>query len=120
MSDAAPALSEDDFLEIGLQTAKVFGWRKCKRETNIDRFKRFYLLTPRSCSDVWNELRLENLITKKDKPTKFLLVLRFLFLYDSEKNLGHFFGIRDKKTVGKYSRIWIGKLNKLFKKKVRK
>ena len=115
-------LTAEQFLEIGLEAARVVGWTHCNRSTNVDRFKRFFGVIPETCAAMWNDLvdftddavRL----TAKDKPTCMLVVLRFLFLYETETNLGHFFGIRSRKTVFKICKEWTIKLSALLAPKV--
>jgi hypothetical protein len=114
----APELTENDFLEIGLEQAKVAGWKRCLRETNIERFRKFYLVTPATCAATWKDLNEAGDICKKDNPAMFLLGVRFLFVYENETNLGNFFGIKARNTVGKYCKIWVEKIRKLLIKKV--
>lgn len=68
---------------------------------------------------MWNDLRDAEKIRKKDKPMHFLLALRFLFVYENETNLGQFFGIRSRNTVGKYVKMWVKRIQSLLKAKVR-
>lgn len=114
-----PVLTEDGFLEIGMHESKVFGWNHCKKSTNIDRFKKFYCVSPLTCATMWNDLRDAEKIRKKDQPKHLLLALRFLFLYENETNLGQFFGIRSRNTVGKYVKMWVKRIQSLLKAKVR-
>ena len=117
MSDAA-TLTERDFIEIGLETAKVVGWRLCKPATAIERFKQFYLATPATCVAIWDDLKKAGAISKKDKPVHLLVGLRFLLKYENESNLAHFFGFRSRTTAAKYARLWVGHISTLFAGKV--
>jgi hypothetical protein len=111
-------LTEDDFIEIGLDTAKIFGWRRCCKATSIDRFTKHYCVLPATCVLVWQDLKNDEKIDKRDKPISLLIALRFLFTYDTEPNLGSFFGILHNDTVNARVKKWVRKIQSLLQKKV--
>lgn len=118
--------TEEDWLRMGMQIAGVFRWERCKRATNIDRFRTWYGTHPAACQrcfdDLLNsedpndaEIRVD---MKKDKPMHFLLICRFLWLYPSEINLGQFFRIWSATTVYKYVKLWLKRMAWMMEKKL--
>jgi hypothetical protein len=125
---AARKITEEEFLVLGLETAKVVGWSRCRNATNIDRFKQIYGVIPATCTLIWNDLCDTNAmvteydepikLTKKDKPIDLLVGLRFLWEYQNETNIGQFFGIQSRNTVFKLCSNWTNKIQWLLTQKV--
>ena len=113
---AAP-FTEDEFLALGLDIAGGTG--RSSKETNINRFKKFYGPTPATFAAVWEKLRSTDddtiKLTNKDKPRDLLLGVRFLWGYETEDNLGNHFGIRSRTTVARICEIWTFKVQTLLK-----
>lgn len=118
--------TEEQFLALGMRIARVFRWERCKRETNVDRFRNFYGIHPAACEHAYNLLRNSEdpnddeikLDIMTDKPWQLLMACRFLWLYPSERNLGQFFGIQSKVTVYKYTKLWVKRLEWLLENKL--
>lgn len=119
---AAQSVDAEAFLCLGMQISGVFGWQRCQRATNVDRFTSYFGVIPETCAWLWQALRnsadVEVKLVSKDKPRDLLVGLRFLFLYETEHNLGLFFGIRSRTTVGKLCRKWIAKIQSLLDEEV--
>ena len=124
MAAAAPkvpkALTEQEFLELGMEIAGYDRWRFNKEATNFDNFKSDIGVTPLTCSQIWSDLIAldESPITVFSKPMHLLLVCRYLFLYSTEKQLGQFFKIRSEDTVRKHCKEGVEVLQRLLPSKM--
>lgn len=118
MNNKAKPLTEAQWLQIGLETARHPKWRTYKHHTNIDRFRTAYGVIPKTCEMIWNDLRDADRINKKDDPRNLLLAIRFLWAYHIEEDLGNYFDIRSPKTVRKYCKQWVGLIQSLLMSKV--
>lgn len=116
---AAAALSKEDFFALGLELAGHSKWQQYKHERNLERFKEDYGVIPETCCRIWEDLRTSFRLEKKAKPKHFLLAIRFLFKYEDESDLCRFFGIRSKKTVRKWWKIYVRKIEEILESKVR-
>lgn len=106
MVKRATEFGKKAFMRLGLELAGEYKWMTYKHHCNIQRFRTYYGVTPRTCGRVWNDLRTSNdptiRIDGNSDPMHFLLAVRFLWRYEVEKDLGKFFGIKDPKTVRKW------------------
>ena len=122
-----PGPTEDSFLALGMETAGVFRWQRCKRETNLDRFRSWYGVHPSACQQAYDDLLLKGnnaddpqikIVIGKDKPVHLLMICRFLCKYPTERDLGQFFKIWSKQTVLKYVKLWLKRLRWLLDEKL--
>ena len=107
-NDKAIVFDESQFLELGLKTAGFKKWQTYKHHTNIRRFKKAYSAVLRTAADMWEALRTEPPdslahIGIEAKPIHLLIALRWAFKYDTEDDLGNFFGVTAK-TAAKWSK----------------
>ena len=118
----APVVTENQLMVLGLTIANYHRWDKCHLAANIDRFKSQYGITPATAAALWRDLRVsENVdcrLIKRSKPKHLLLALRFLFTYQTEPQLGSFFGMHSNKTVANHCKVWVRELQLLLKPKV--
>lgn len=116
---AVDHMAPDEFLALGLDIARVTGWRNHNAARNLDDFRSKYGCSPLTCSEIWVDLQElddeECPINIKSKPKYLLLGLRWLRKYEIEKDLRDFFGISDIKTVRKWSQNYGRYLSKLLK-----
>jgi hypothetical protein len=119
----ATPFGAEDFMALGLGTiAKIHRWKQHKTHASVAKFVKFYGCTPETCAQVWKDLTehpdAEVNVGSKGKPSHLLLALRFLWKYQEQSDLAQFFGIQTEKTVGKWVRIYVGKLALLLQSKV--
>lgn len=117
-------VDEDKFLAYGLETCGYDRWASYKKERNIDRFKEAYGATPQTCAAIWKDLleidddRIRLTAKEAKTPIRLLIVLRWLWKYDTEVDTGCFFGIKSPVTINKICKHWSYKLHVLFREKI--
>jgi hypothetical protein len=110
----ARALMQEDFLALGLETLGFNRWRFLDHGSNIERFKDAFGAHPLTCSELWEDLRNLGKINKRSKPLFLLLVLRFLFKYDTETSICSFIGIHSEYHVRTKIKEWVLLLSSLL------
>lgn len=108
-------------MALGLNYFKYYRWETYSLEANIDRFKSQYGVTPATCVEIWNDMidsddddvKIQK--GRETKPKFLLLALRWLFAYETEKQIGPHFDIHSTTTTSKYLKIWVRKLQLLLK-----
>ena len=109
-----------ELMGIGLTYFKYYRWEKYKLEANIDRFKSQYGVTPATAALTWSTMmdiddpaiKIEKGVATK--PKYLLLALRWLFVYETERQVGPHFDIHSTNTTEKYLKIWVKKLQLLL------
>ena len=122
MASIVASLSADDFMKVGLERHHP-KWPEYLHGRNVDRFKEMYGVIPETCAAIWDLMRNSldpavRLNARKDKPSLFLVSLRFLWTYDTEADLCIFSGIRGKQTVRKWWKHYVRKMERLLDLKV--
>ena len=110
---AAPPMSADDFLILGLELGGHDKWRSYKHHCNIDRFKEDYGIIPQTAHLVWDALRTASLIDNNSKPKHFMIAIRFLWKYEDESDLKRFFKLTEK-TVRKWWKHYVFRIEQLL------
>ena len=113
----------DAFLTLGLNLDSKKDWQnRCKKTSNVLRFRQIYGAYPKTCESMWNDMKTSrNMFCQLDKssdPKHFLLALRFLYEYPTETQLSGRFGMAEK-SIRKWTRIFQKKIAILLLNKVR-
>lgn len=123
---AAPFMavaSEEQFMGLGMRFAGSPNWNNHKEEVNVDVFITHYGACPTACKRIWYDLQTAadpNVrVGARDSPMYLLLALRYLKAYPKESELCGFFGINSRRTIKKWRDLYVDKLAKLLKSKVR-
>lgn len=114
----AKEIGKKQFMRLGLELMGVYKWMTHKHHTNIDRFRKFYGVTPRTCGRLWHRLRTSddpNICLYSDAdPKHLLLAIRFLWRYEVEDEVGRPFGIKSPKTVRKWVKYYLHRMAELL------
>ena len=117
MAAAAPAISPEKFLGLGLEVFNYKRWRSYKHGANLIRFKKHYGVLPITCCQVWQKLRLhtnpESRLSSKADPRYFLMAVCFLWSYQTEAPLASQFGMSEK-TSRKWVRYFVERIGSLL------
>ena len=111
-------LSATDLVFLGLEMAGFKRLANSSEKTNFDRFNSLYGATARSCHELF--LQISEVDDRQVHPKYFLLALRFLKEYPTEQQLCGMFNIQSEKTVRKWTKIYVKKIQELLPAKVRK
>ena len=111
MVHRAKTYGKKEFMQLGLELMGEYKWMTYKHHCNIERFRTYYGVTPRTCGRIWHKLRTSNdpdiLLEHSANPMHLLLAVRFWWCYEVEKDLGKHFGIKSPKTVWKWVRQYL-------------
>lgn len=113
-------ITAKEIMGIGLNYFKYFKWEKYSHEANVDRFKSQYGVIPETAAAIWNAMiDSENEVVKlvkgrETKPKYLLLSLRWLFAYETERQIGPHFDIHSTTTTSKYLKRWVRKIQLLL------
>jgi hypothetical protein len=105
---------------IGLMFFKYYKWEKYSLATNINRFKLQYGVIPATVNAIWNALieteddEFKLKAGPKAKLKYLLLALRWLFAYETERQLGPHFDIHSTNTTSRYAKLWTRKIQSLL------
>ena len=100
------------WLELGLGYGRN-NWINAKLQKKREGFKQWCGIYPDTCAKVWSDLIEQDILEDGSaKPQHFLLALRWLKAYDYEHQLKKEFGF-DEKTIRKWVRFFIVKIEKL-------
>lgn len=108
--------SANELMAIGLTIFNYHRWEKYKLEANIDRFMSQFGVTPNAAALVWDTLvdstdpAIQIQRGRCTKPKFLLLALRWLFVYETERQIGPIFAIHSRNTVEKHLKIWVRKI----------
>lgn len=112
--------TDTEIMGIGLIYFKYFKWEKYSLTTNINRFKSQYGVIPATTNSIWNAL-IDTMddqakLTRgpESNPKYLLLALRWLFAYETERQVGPHFDIHSVNTTSKYLKIWVRKIQLLL------
>jgi hypothetical protein len=114
----ATLLTAQDFLKLGMETARVEHWRTYKEHCNIERFTKNYGATPETCREMWADLNTLGEIDKRSKPLHLLEALRYLFKYHTEDDLSNFFGYICRTTIRTHTKAYTEKIQTLLQLKM--
>ena len=109
-----------EFMAMGLTYFKFHRWEKYKLEASIDRFKHQFGVTPATAALAWETMidsddpRIKIEKGRCTKPKYLLLALRWLFVYETERQLGPHFDIHSTTTTEKHLKIWVRKIQLLL------
>jgi hypothetical protein len=112
--------TDKEMMGIGLTYFKYYKWEKYNLATNIDRFKSQFGVIPETANAIWNALiDTDNVEAKllrgpESKPKYLLMTLRWLFTYETERQLGPHFDIHSTNTTGRYLKVWARKIQMLL------
>lgn len=114
----ANSYGKKHFMRLGLELMGDYKWMTYKHHCNVDRFRTYYGVTPRTVGRLWHRLRISNdpdiRLGIKADPKHLLLAIRFMWRYEVEEELGKPFGIKSPKTVRKWVRDYLGRVAKLL------
>ena len=111
-------LTEKDFLKLGLEIAKYERWESYKEHCNIERFVDAYGATPKTCAEMWDDLKIIEEIDKYSKAKYLLMALRYLHTNDSERDVASFFGYIDRSRIRKHVKEYVEKIQTLLQLKM--
>lgn len=118
MMKRAQAFGKKQFMRLGLEHAGEYKWMTYKHHCNLDRFRTYYGVTPRTCARLWHYMRDSNdpkiRLYKNANPSHLLLAIRFCWRYEREKELGMRFQIRSEKTVRKWVKFYLNRMRLLL------
>ncbi len=116
----AVRITDEEFMAIGLEAAGYKRWGRCKPKTNLRNFRAHYGCCPKSCENMWMDLQLspnqECRIEPNANPKLLLLGIRFLWRYETEKELCSRFDMSEP-TVRKWKSLYARKIQLLLKPK---
>lgn len=116
----AIAFSKRQFLQLGLESFGDWKWATYKHHCNVERFRGYFGVTPRTCARIWHELRSSSdgriRLQKNADPKHLLLAIRFVWRYEVETEAGQRFGIRSPKTVRKWAKDYAHRISLLLPK----
>ena len=105
-----------EFLAMGLTYFKFYRWERYKEAANIDRFKHQFGVTPDTAALAWSMMidsddpRIKIEKGYGTKPKFLLLALRWLSVYETDRQVGPHFDIHSTTTTEKHLKIWVKRL----------
>lgn len=109
--------SADEFKGLGLELAGYKRWHQYEEKRQIERFKAFYGLHPKSCEQIWIDLQTttndEYRIDGNANPRDLLLGIYFLWEYPTERKFNPIFHLCEE-TVRNKCKIWTKKIQSLL------
>ena len=110
--------SEQRFLKLGLEIAGYKRWETYQHGSNIDRFVSCYDATPKTCFEMWKDLKFMDKLDKYSKPKYLLIALRYLYTNDTENDLARFFGYIDRTRIRTHAKEYANKIQWLLQLKM--
>ena len=115
---AAKTLTAQDFTKLGLEIARYERWETYSQTTNNELFVECFGATPKTCADMWDDLKIIDEVDRHSKPKFLLMALHSLFTNATERGVARFFGYIDRSRIRKHVREYIGKIQTLLQLKM--